>query len=49
MFEYVSGANFFGEMLEWIGYAVASWSLPALAFAIFTCCNIGPRAVAHHK
>ena len=28
MFEFVSGANFFGEILEWTGFAVASWSFP---------------------
>lgn len=49
MFEYVSGANFFGEIVEWSGYAIASWSLPGVAFAVFTACNIGPRAVEHHK
>ena len=49
MFEYVSGANFFGEMVEWAGFAVACWSLPALAFALFTWSNIGPRAVQHHR
>lgn len=25
MFEYVSGANFFGETLEWTGFALACW------------------------
>ncbi|XP_053396783.1 3-oxo-5-alpha-steroid 4-dehydrogenase 1-like [Mercenaria mercenaria] len=49
MFTYVSGANFFGEMLEWAGFALASWSVPALAFSVFTCCNIGPRAIHHHR
>eukprot|EP00043_Microstomoeca_roanoka_P013419 m.131481 g.131481 ORF g.131481 m.131481 type:complete len:142 (-) comp15745_c0_seq3:1788-2213(-) len=48
-FEYVSGANFFGEILEWTGYAIASWSFPAFAFAIFTFCNIAPRGYQHHK
>ncbi|CAG5136428.1 unnamed protein product [Candidula unifasciata] len=43
MFNYVSGANFLGEILEWWGFAILSWNLPALAFAIFTLCNIGPR------
>ncbi len=33
MFEYVSGANFLGEIIEWAGFAVACWSLPAFAFA----------------
>eukprot|EP00929_Paragymnodinium_shiwhaense_P004031 TRINITY_DN104748_c0_g1_i1.p1 TRINITY_DN104748_c0_g1~~TRINITY_DN104748_c0_g1_i1.p1 ORF type:complete len:309 (+),score=40.50 TRINITY_DN104748_c0_g1_i1:81-929(+) len=49
-FDYVSGANFFGEIVEWFGYAMATgFGLPALTFAICTACNIGPRAVAHHK
>lgn len=48
MFELVSGANFFGEILEWLGWAVAAWRLPAGAFALFTACNIGPRAWHHH-
>ncbi|XP_013420420.1 3-oxo-5-alpha-steroid 4-dehydrogenase 1 [Lingula anatina] len=49
MFEYVSGANFFGECLEWTGFAIACWSLPALAFCIFTWLNTGPRAFHHHQ
>eukprot|EP00937_MAST-01D_sp_MAST-1D-sp2_P002656 g2656.t1 len=49
MFELVSGANFFGEIVEWTGFAIACWSLPALAFALFTFCNIGPRAAQHHQ
>lgn len=40
-FELVSGANFFGEILEWTGFAVAQWSWPGLAFAVFTFSNIG--------
>ncbi|MEQ2199193.1 3-oxo-5-alpha-steroid 4-dehydrogenase 2, partial [Xenoophorus captivus] len=49
MFEFVSGANFFGEITEWCGYALAAWSLPAFAFAFFTICSIGPRAYYHHR
>ncbi|XP_049912490.1 3-oxo-5-alpha-steroid 4-dehydrogenase 2-like, partial [Epinephelus moara] len=49
MFEFVSGANFFGEIVEWCGYAVATWSLPTFAFAFFTVCSIGPRAYHHHR
>ncbi|KAJ8044564.1 3-oxo-5-alpha-steroid 4-dehydrogenase 1 [Holothuria leucospilota] len=48
LFDYVSGANFFGEIVEWTGFAIASWSLPALAFSVYTTCNIGPRAIHHH-
>ncbi|XP_074550892.1 3-oxo-5-alpha-steroid 4-dehydrogenase 2-like [Halichoeres trimaculatus] len=49
MFEFVSGANYFGEILEWTGFAVAAWSLPSFAFAFFTACSIGPRAYHHHR
>ncbi|KAK5898652.1 hypothetical protein CesoFtcFv8_008208 [Champsocephalus esox] len=49
LFEFVSGANFLGEILEWIGFAVAAGSFPAFAFAFFTVCSIGPRACHHHR
>lgn len=48
LFEFVSGANFAGEILEWCGFALAARTLPAFAFAAFTFSNIGPRAVQHH-
>nr|XP_061778756.1 3-oxo-5-alpha-steroid 4-dehydrogenase 2-like isoform X4 [Nerophis lumbriciformis] len=48
-FEYVSAANYFGEILEWFGYAVATWGLPSFSFAVFTACFIGPRAIYHHR
>lgn len=41
LFEYVSGANYTAEILEWAGFALASWSLPAAVFAAFTALNIG--------
>lgn len=49
MFNYVSGANFCGEIIEWTGFAIAGWNLPAFAFALFTFCNIGPRGAQHHQ
>ncbi|XP_010643621.1 3-oxo-5-alpha-steroid 4-dehydrogenase 2 [Fukomys damarensis] len=49
LFTYVSGANFLGEIIEWIGYALATWSLPGLAFAFFSLCFLGLRAVYHHR
>jgi len=49
MFEYVSCANYLGEMVEWLGFAVACWSLPAAAFAVLTICNLGPRALHYHR
>lgn len=50
LFEKVSGANFFGEIVEWWGFSCMSlFSLPSLAFAIFTFANIGRRGWHHHN
>uniref|UniRef100_UPI0037E7F82C 3-oxo-5-alpha-steroid 4-dehydrogenase 2b n=1 Tax=Semicossyphus pulcher TaxID=241346 RepID=UPI0037E7F82C len=49
LFEFVSGANYLGEIVEWFGFAVATWSLPALSFAVFSLCFVGPRAYYHHR
>ncbi len=46
--ELVSSPNYLGEIVEWIGWALATSSLPGLAFAIFTIANLGPRAMHHH-
>jgi len=48
-FRFVSAANYFGEIVEWFGFAIATWSLAGLAFAIFTFSNIGPRGYQHHQ
>jgi len=49
MFDKVSCPNHLGEMIEWSGYALMSFNLPAMAFAIWTMANLIPRALAHHK
>lgn len=49
LFKYISGANFFGECIEWIGYALLARTLPTFAFAFFTLCNLAPRAYQHHR
>jgi len=49
LFTYVSCGNFLGEIIEWFGFAVASWSCVAFAFSFFTACNLVPRAMCHHR
>jgi steroid 5-alpha reductase family enzyme len=49
LFKQVSCPNFLGEIIEWLGYAILCWSLPALSFFIWTCCNLIPRALDHHR
>ncbi len=48
MFRYVTSANSFGEVLEWSGYAILTWSLPGFIFALWTFVNLGPRARSLH-
>jgi protein-S-isoprenylcysteine O-methyltransferase Ste14 len=49
LFRYISSPNYFGEIVEWFGWAVLTWSLPGLAFAVFTAANLAPRAIASHR
>ncbi len=48
MYHWISCPNYFGEILTWVGWAIATWSLPGLAFAVWTIANLAPRARAHH-
>ncbi|HSJ85911.1 MAG TPA: hypothetical protein VK909_01800 [Anaerolineales bacterium] len=41
--------NYFSEIMEWFGWALVTWSLPDLAFALWTFANLAPCAHAHHK
>ena len=49
LFRWVSCPNHFGEIVEWIGFAIMCWNLAALGFAIWTAANLIPRAVSHHQ
>ncbi len=48
LFNLVSCPNYLGEIIEWAGWALATWSLPGLAFAVWTFANLAPRARSHH-
>ena len=49
LYRLVSCPNYLGELLEWIGWAILTWSLGGLTFALWTAANLIPRAVAHHR
>ena len=49
MYRWISCPNYFGEIVEWIGWAIATWSLAGLAFAVWTAANLAPRARSHHR
>ena len=48
LFEYISCPHYFGEIIEWLGWAVMTWSLHGLAFFVFTFANLFPRAIKSH-
>lgn len=49
MFSIISCPNLFGEIVEWIGFAVMCGSLQSWSFAIWVAINLLPRALEHHK
>ena len=44
MFRYVTSANYLGELLEWLGFALLTWSWAGAVFALWTFANLAPRA-----
>jgi 3-oxo-5-alpha-steroid 4-dehydrogenase 1 len=48
MYRWITAPNYFGEILEWCGWALLTWSLPGLAFAVYTIANLAPRALSNH-
>ena len=44
MYKYVTSANYLGEITEWLGFAILTWSFAGLLFFWFSCCNLVPRA-----
>ena len=49
LFRWISCPNYFGEILEWAGWAVLTWAYPGLLFMIWTFFNLFPRALSHHR
>lgn len=50
LFARVSCPNFLGEIVEWFRYSMASgFSLPSVAFLLYTSSNLIPRGIAHHE
>ena len=48
-FKWVSNPHYLGEIIQWSGWAILTWSWAGLAFALFTVSNLLPRALANHR
>lgn len=44
MYHYVTSGNYFGELVEWTGFAILTQSAAAWIFVIWTFANLAPRA-----
>jgi steroid 5-alpha reductase family enzyme len=49
LFSYISSPHYLGEIIEWAGWALMTWSISGLAFFVFTFANLFPRAIASQK
>lgn len=49
MYRFVTSPNYFGEIVEWFGWALLTWSISGVAFLAWTFANLAPRARAHHE
>lgn len=48
-FRFVSSPHYLGEIIEWTGWALATWCLPTTAFLAWTLANLVPRANETHR
>lgn len=46
MYNYVTSANYLGEIIEWTGFAILTWSWAGAVFAWWTFANLVPRAAS---
>lgn len=50
LYSRVTSANYFGEIVEWTGFAILTWSAAGVVFAWWTFANLVPRADAiYHR
>lgn len=47
-FELVTCPNYFGELVEWIGWSLATWSFAGLVWTLFCAATFVPRARHNH-
>ena len=49
LYRLVSCPNYLGELIEWSGWALLTWSPAGLAFVVWSFANLVPRARTNHQ
>lgn len=49
LYEKITCPNYFGELVIWTGWTIATWSWAGLAFIVLTLSNLVPRAITNHR
>jgi len=49
LFEKITCPNYFGEIIEWLGFFFITFNIASFSFLIWTAANLIPRARDHHK
>lgn len=49
MYKYISCPNYFGEMIEWIGFAIMTWSIPGAVYALWVGLPLFAQGKLAHK
>lgn len=49
LFNKITSPNYFGESIEWLGWALLTFNLAGLAFFAWTVFNLLPRSISTHK
>jgi protein-S-isoprenylcysteine O-methyltransferase Ste14 len=49
LYRFVSCPNYLGELVEWVGWTIATWSSAGAVFAFYTAANLAPRAMSNHR
>lgn len=49
LFEKITSPNYFGEIIEWLGYCLMNIHIASISFVIWTLANLIPRSRDHHN
>ncbi len=49
LYEKITCPNYFGELLTWVGWSIATWSVAGWIFVLLTAANLVPRAITNHR